>query len=84
MLSKSQYTRGLQCPKSLWLYKFRRDLENKYIDNTKFEIGNEVGRLAQEYFKGGVLIEFDSSNFEGMAERTKACFIKYFMAIFIV
>ncbi|MFL1706898.1 hypothetical protein ACHJH3_07840 [Campylobacter sp. MOP7] len=49
MLSKSQYTRGLQCPKSLWLYKFRRDLENKYIDNTKFEIGNEVGRLAQEY-----------------------------------
>ncbi|MFL1707447.1 DUF2779 domain-containing protein [Campylobacter sp. MOP7] len=71
MLSKSQYTRGLQCPKSLWLYKFRRYLENKYIDNTKFEIGNEVGRLAQEYFKGGILIEFDPSNFESMAERTK-------------
>ena len=71
MLSKSQYTRGLQCPKSLWLYKFRRDLENRYIDNTKFEIGNEVGRLAQEYFKGGVLIEFDSSNFNMMAKKTK-------------
>lgn len=51
MLSKSQYIRGLQCQKSLWLYKFRRDLENKYTDNTKFEIGNEVGRLRKSILK---------------------------------
>ncbi|MCD8213961.1 MAG: DUF2779 domain-containing protein [Campylobacter sp.] len=70
MLSKSQYTKGLQCPKSLWLYKFRRELENKDIDDTKFNIGNEVGKLAKEYFGGGMEIEFDEGDFAKMAKKT--------------
>ena len=58
ILSKSQYLRGLQCPKALWLHRYRPDLKpdippaRQYL----FDSGREVGRLAQSYFQGGVEI----------------------------
>jgi hypothetical protein len=72
-LSKSQYIRGLQCHKSLWLYKNRQDLRDTADNQTEsnFEKGYQVGELSKELFPNGVEIEFNSSNFKGMLEKTK-------------
>jgi hypothetical protein len=54
-LSKSLYTRGLQCHKSLWLYKFKPELraEPDAALQARFDMGTEVGVLAQELLPGG-------------------------------
>jgi len=72
-LSKSQYIRGLQCHKSLWLYKNRPELRDAldYQTKSSFNTGYQVGDLAKELFPNGVEIEFDASNFDGMIEKTK-------------
>jgi hypothetical protein len=73
-LSKSQYIRGLQCHKSLWLYKHKPELRDK-PDETKeslFETGHTVGELARKLFPNGVEIAFDEDDFNGMIEKTKA------------
>jgi hypothetical protein len=56
LLSKSTYMRGRQCHKALWLYKHRRDLLPP-VDPARqavYDIGTEVGLLAQQLFPGGV------------------------------
>ena len=47
-LSKSLYTRGLQCQKSLWLKKFKKEVLTVPDNSTQviFQNGNEVGALA--------------------------------------
>ena len=62
MLSKSKFTRGTNCPKSLWLYAHKRE-EQIISEATKaiFSRGKSVGELAWEYFPDGkmaVLEEF--------------------------
>ncbi len=72
-LPKSQYIRGIQCHKSLWLYKNKpelRDTPSNQIESA-FNTGYDVGELAKELFSNGVEIEFDSNNFNGMIEMTK-------------
>jgi hypothetical protein len=61
-LSKSQFTRGLQCHKSLWLLKNRRELQQKPDAGlqARFDAGNEVGILAQELFPGGIGLEYEN------------------------
>ena len=61
-LSKSQYTRGLQCHKSLWLFKNRRDLQQKPDAGlqARFDAGTEVGILAQKLFPGGIGLEYEN------------------------
>jgi len=51
-LSKSQYIRGLQCHKSLWLYKHRSELRDKSDKNEAFlfSTGNQVGNSAKRLF----------------------------------
>jgi len=73
-LSKSQYLRGLQCHKSLWLYKHRPELREKPDTQTEslFETGYQVGDLAKGLFLDGVEVTFASDDFNGMVERTKA------------
>ena len=73
ILSKSQYIRGLQCYKSLWLYKHKPELREAPDSTQKslFETGYKVGDLAKELFPNGVEIEFDSNNFDGMIQKTK-------------
>jgi len=54
MLSKSKITRGLQCQKSLWLYKNQPEL--RYISDQQqaiFDSGANVGLLAQHKFPNG-------------------------------
>ena len=72
-LSKSQYIRGLQCHKSLWLYKHKPELRDA-SDTQKeslFNTGYQVGDLARALFADGVEIEFDAHNFDGMIQKTK-------------
>ncbi|WP_434581552.1 DUF2779 domain-containing protein [Sulfurimonas sp. NW15] len=72
-LSKSQYIRGLQCYKSLWLYKHKPELCDTpdSAQESLFNKGYEVGELAKKLFPNGVEIVFDNDNFDGMIEKTK-------------
>lgn len=73
ILSKSQYIRGLQCHKSLWLYKNKpelRDMPNQ-AQESLFNTGYDVGELAKQLFPNGVEIKFDISNFDEMIAKTK-------------
>ena len=58
MISKSQYLKGIQCPKALWLYRNRRDLAPAISEARQFifDTGHEVGVLARKYFGEGVEI----------------------------
>jgi hypothetical protein len=71
-LSKSQYMRGLQCHKKLWLYKNKPELALTRDQTTlnRIETGFEVGELAKSLFPGGTEVVFDRSNFDGMIEQT--------------
>jgi hypothetical protein len=55
-ISKSSYIRGLQCEKSFYLNFFHKQfgITRDEQDTTKFEIGHDVGRYAQQLFPGGV------------------------------
>ena len=72
-LSKSQYIRGLQCPKSLWLYKHKPELRSvpDASQEALFDTGVQVGDLAKKLFSGGVEIAFDPEDFDGMIRKTK-------------
>jgi len=72
-LSKSQYIRGLQCHKSLWLYKNKPELRDSQsqAQESLFNIGYDVGDLAKQLFPNGVEIIFDTDNFDAMLDKTK-------------
>ena len=71
-LSKSQYLRGLQCPKSLWLHNFRPDLRAPASPGVQhvFDQGHKVGLLAHQRFPGGVLIEADHNHIPDALRQT--------------
>ncbi len=73
MLSKSQYIRGLQCHKALWLLKHRPELRQQPDAQAEslFETGHTVGELACQLFPGGVEIEFNSKDFDSMVLKTQ-------------
>ncbi len=72
-LSKSQFIRGLQCHKSLWLYRNRYDLrtEPDAAQLAIFEIGSNVGTLAQEIFPYGHEIVYASDRVDENVKKTK-------------
>ena len=55
-ISKSNFITGLQCEKALYLKKFHSQLADEITLNKKniFEVGTQVGLLAQDLFPGGV------------------------------
>lgn len=61
-LSKSQFTRGLQCHKSLWLLKYRPELQQKpdAALQARFDAGTAVGELACQLFPGGETLVYGS------------------------
>ncbi|HEC1790035.1 TPA: DUF2779 domain-containing protein, partial [Campylobacter lari] len=70
--SKSRYTRGTQCAKSLWLKTYKDEvLSTPENTSDKFKTGNKVGELACELFPNGVKIEFEDSSFDEKYEQTK-------------
>ena len=72
-ISKSQYLKGLQCHKRLWLSKHKPELAKLVSEGQQFifDQGIEVGKLAQDLFPGGIEIKFNSDDFAGMIAQTK-------------
>jgi len=71
-LSKSQYTRGLQCKKSLWLKKYKSEVLTPPDPNKVaiFAKGHEVGDRACELFPGGKKIGY-TKDYKAMEQLTK-------------
>lgn len=71
-LSKSRYTKGVQCPKMLWMdLHMREQFDDSVMNEGILVAGNEVGDLAMGYYGDYVEVEFDASDFDGMARRTR-------------
>ena len=72
-LSKSLYTRGLQCSKSLWLKKNKAKVLTKPNSSQKavFDTGDIVGALACQLFPNGKEIPFVGTTFEQKISLTK-------------
>jgi len=73
-LSKSLYTRAIQCPKSLWLKKYKSEVLTPPDASAKavFETGNAVGELACQLFPDGKEVEF-TRDYDEMIAMTKNC-----------
>jgi hypothetical protein len=71
-LSKSQFMRGIQCHKSLWLFKNRPDLRTppEAFQQAIFNLGNEVGLSARGLFPGGKEIQYDNNTFQQKIDQT--------------
>ena len=73
MLSKTQFIRGLQCHKSLWLYRHRpevRSAPSPFLQAI-FDRGTDYGILAHQLFPGGVEVPFEGLSFGEQVERTR-------------
>jgi predicted RecB family nuclease len=73
-LSKSRYVAGLQCPRLLWLKVHEPDAKELKPDKVlqdRFDQGAEVGRLAQERWPDGVLIDLPHWQVREKAQRTR-------------
>jgi predicted RecB family nuclease len=74
-LSKSKFIAGLQCPKLLWWQVHEPDapeLEPDPAQQFLFDRGHEVGRVAQTYVPGGVLIDVPHRERERRLRETAA------------
>jgi hypothetical protein len=65
-LSKSLYTKGLQCEKALWLKKYNPEVLTPPSLQLQavFKTGNEVGALACDLFPGGKEVPFKGTSFK--------------------
>lgn len=72
-LSKSQFTRGLQCHKSLWLYRNKHELRTlpSAAQEAIFDAGTDVGVLAQGLFPDGHEIVYSSEKVDENVAKTK-------------
>lgn len=71
-LSKSLYTKGIQCPKALWLKKYKPNVLTPPDESAQavFETGNIVGDLALTLFPNGKEVQF-SKEFSQMLNTTQ-------------
>lgn len=71
-LSKSRLLAGLQCPKSLYLSVFHKELATPTspAQQRVFDEGNAVGLEAQKRFPGGVLVDVPYYALEEALEKT--------------
>ena len=72
-LSKSLYTRGLQCHKSLYLHKYRPELRGEPTSELEalWKSGHEVGDFAHMLFPGGVVVPFDGLTKDEQLAKTR-------------
>ena len=70
-LSKTRYTRALQCPKMLWMDIYKKDekAENESLESI-FATGDNVGALARGYF-GDYSLVADNDNKSIMIDETQ-------------
>ncbi len=71
-LSKSLYTKGIQCSKALWLKKYKPSVLTPPDEQAGaiFETGNIVGDLARELFPDGKEVPY-TTNYDEMIITTK-------------
>ncbi len=71
-LSKSLYAKGIQCPKALWLKKFKPNVLTPPDEQAQaiFETGNIVGDLACQLFPDGKEVSY-TTNYDEMIATTK-------------
>jgi len=64
--------RGLQCHKSLYLYKYHPELIDELSEEKEslFSSGKDVGLLAQQLFPGGVEIPYEGLSHSEQLDRT--------------
>jgi hypothetical protein len=72
-LSKSLFTRGLQCHKSLYLHKYRPELRGEPTPELEalWKSGNAVGDFAHMLFPGGVIVPFDGLTKDEQLAKTR-------------
>lgn len=72
-ISKSQYVKGMQCPKALWLYRYRKDLAPEITPEKQalFDAGHEIGELAMQYFGEGIEVKNEYWDVQGAVETTQ-------------
>ncbi len=72
-LSKSLYTRGLQCRKSLYLDRHRPELRAEPGRDLEalWENGRKAGELARMLFPGGVVVPFEGLTKEEQRKKTR-------------
>ncbi len=72
-ISKSQYIKGLQCPKALWLSRHSKDLASEVAQTKQalFDTGRDIGDAARGYFANGVLVANEYWETEGAVEATE-------------
>ena len=58
-LSKSKYCKGVQCPKILWMDRYKPEEAEDVLPEAILANGNRVGNLARRYFGEYDLVEFD-------------------------
>ena len=73
-LSKSKFVAGVQCLKRLYLQIYQPELAGEIDDEqeSRFEQGHEVGRLAQTAFPEGVLVDSGAFELDAALARTAA------------
>ena len=69
-LSKSRYCKYVQCPKILWLKKYKPEYAISTVKDSILKNGTKVGELAKGLFGKYQNIEFDE-NLNVMLEKTK-------------
>jgi predicted RecB family nuclease len=69
-LSKSKFVSGIQCLKRLYLQVHSPELAGEVDEGqlNRLEQGQEVGKLAQKRFSGGVLVSFDNGADDALAK----------------
>lgn len=70
-LTKSKYGAGLQCLKRLWLQVYQPMPYEAPEEGSTLDIGQKVGVLAQDLFKGGVLVAEEAWEHQKAVARTK-------------
>ncbi len=70
-LSKSNFIKGVQCPKMLWLAEYAPDERTELDNSLIFKNGHRVGDLAKDYFGEYVEVELDRENKPGMIAETE-------------
>ena len=58
-LSKTKYCKGVQCPKMLWLEKYKPEEAEDILPESILATGTMVGDLARSYFGDYALVAFD-------------------------
>lgn len=74
VLSKSQFMRGLQCAKSLWLDRYHPEWRSttEASHQAVLDAGIQVGFLARKLFPDGKTIEFKPDDVDAMVSETQA------------